>query len=147
MTLTFFGHRNTPSNIQPKLRKVLEYLILYENANVFYIGNQGKFDLIAKNTLKQLKIQFPSIHYEIILAYMPTTHKEFDDTDYSKTVFPEELSNIPRRYAILKRNEYMLKKAETVITYVTEPVGGAAQFKIRAEKMGKRVINLPDIIA
>ena len=36
----------------------------------------------------------------------------------------------------------MLKKSDIVITYVTRIIGGAADFKTLAQKMGKTIINI-----
>ena len=76
---------------------------------------------------------------------MPESSASEDGTDYSETVFPEGLENTPRRFAIAKRNSYLVSLADVVVTYVTSPAGGAAYFKEYAEKQGKRVINLPDL--
>ena len=41
MTVTFFGHRNTPDSVQPILKKTLIQLIVNEDADTFYVGNRG----------------------------------------------------------------------------------------------------------
>ena len=50
--------------------------------------------------------------------------------------------NFLPRYAIVKRNEYMLKKADYVIVYVKRNCGGAAKFAEKAVKQKKMVINI-----
>ena len=52
MTVTFFGHRNTPDSIQPALKKTLIQLIEKEGAYTFYVGNEGNFDCMVYKTLK-----------------------------------------------------------------------------------------------
>ena len=76
-----------------------------------------------------------------MLAYLPKK-KDFDLTDFSDTVYPDGLENVPPRFAIDKRNRLMLDWADVVITYVCTSIGGAAKFKELAENKGKRVINL-----
>ena len=48
----------------------------------------------------------------------------------------------PPRFAIERRNRWMLRQAEVVVTYVRYTWGGAHKFKSAAEKQGKRVIEL-----
>ena len=38
MTVTFFGHRDAPKEIEPTLRTTLINLIEQENAREFYVG-------------------------------------------------------------------------------------------------------------
>ncbi|MEE1279571.1 MAG: hypothetical protein UHH95_01925 [Oscillospiraceae bacterium] len=142
MTVTFFGHRDAPQNIQFALREILVNLIKHNNADLFYVGNQGGFDFIVRKTLKELQGEFPDIRYYVVLAYMPEQKKEFDLSDYSDTIYPDGLESTPPRFAIAKRNQWMIKQADIVITYVNYIVGGAAKYKELAEKKGKRVINI-----
>lgn len=146
MIATFFGHRDAPERIQPKLEEVLINLIEKQEALVFYVGCQGRFDAIVIRTLKKLKKVYPYLQYSITLAYMPGKEDELDPKYYEDTIFPEGLEKVPPAYAISKRNHWMLKHSEYVITYVTHNYGGASQFKMIAEKKGKKVINLADFI-
>ena len=51
---TFFGHRDCPSSIKPKLREVLIDLIENHTIDVFYVGQQGAFDGIVRSVPKEL---------------------------------------------------------------------------------------------
>lgn len=142
MKCTFFGHSNTSWEIQPKLEAVLIDLIENYNVDVFYVGNHGNFYLMVKNTLKKLKFDYPHINYAVVLAYMPGKNDEFNNKDYSDTIYPDGLETAPPKYAISKRNRWMINKSDYVITYVKNTIGGAAKFKELAEKKGKTVFNL-----
>lgn len=48
---TFFGHRDCPDTIKEKLREALTDLIEHHGVNLFYVGNQGNFDAIARSVL------------------------------------------------------------------------------------------------
>lgn len=50
----------------------------------------------------------------------------------------------PPRFAIDRRNCWMLDRADIVVVYVKSPVGGAAKFKAMAESKKKMVINLAE---
>lgn len=62
-----------------------------------------------------------------------------------ETLFPEGLERVPPRYAIHRRNNWMLEQADLVVSYVDRSWGGAAQQVKKARAMGKRVVNLPDV--
>ena len=140
---TFFGHKDTPSSVEPILISVLTDLILNKNVRNFYVGNNGNFDYYVRKTLKKLKQDFPDIIYSVVLAYLPVKNNCESNEDYSDTIFPDCLENTPPKYAISKRNLWMINKSDYVVTYVRYNTGGAAKFKEIAEKKHKIVINLP----
>ena len=139
-TCTFFGHRDCPDTIKPKLRQVLIDLMENHHVNMFYVGNQGQFDAYVRSELKRLKQEYPQINYAVVLAYMPGKQTDYDD--YSDTVLPEGIESVHPRYAIFWRNNWMLKQAEYVVTYITHSWGGAAKYQEASTKLGKVVINL-----
>jgi len=141
MTVTFFGHKDTPKNIEPTLRTTLVDLIENKNATVFYIGNNGSFDTMIRRQLEALSQTYP-ITYSVVLAYLPTKKSEYDD--FTNTLLPEGIETIPKRFAISYRNKWMIEQADVVVTYVTHSFGGAAQFKEMAERQGKTVIELSE---
>lgn len=137
MTCTFFGHRDTPKEIEPTLRSTLVDLIENKNVNLFYVGNNGNFDSIVRRQLENLSKTYP-IKYYIVLAYMPGKSTEPDE----HTILPEGIETIPRRFAINHRNKWMIKQSDFVVTHVTHDFGGAAQFKTIAETAKKLVVEI-----
>ena len=139
MTVTFFGHKDTPKEIEPTLRATLIDLIENHGATEFYVGNNGNFDTMVRRQLENLSQTYP-ITYNIVLAYLPTKKNEYED--HSNTILPEGIETIPKRFAISWRNKWMVEQSDVVVTYVTHSFGGAAQFKAMAERQGKTVIEL-----
>ena len=137
---TFFGHRDCPETIKPKLRSTIIDLIENHNVDMFYVGNQGQFDAMVRSALKKLKQEYPHIDYAVVLAYMPRKPSEYED--YSDTIFPEGLETVHPRYAISHRNTWMLTHSDYVITYIAHPWGGATQFAKKASALNKSVFNL-----
>ena len=86
---TFFGHRDCPSSIKPKLREVLIDLIENHTVDMFYVGQQGAFDSMVRSVLKELVSLYPHINYAVVLERMPPKRDEFDTRDYSDTMLPE----------------------------------------------------------
>ena len=141
MICTFFGHKDTPKEIEPTLRTTLIDLIENKNVTVFYVGNNGNFDTMVRRQLEDLSHTYP-ITYSVVLAYLPTKKSEYDD--YTNTILPEGIETAPKRFAISYRNKWMIQQSDIVVTYVTHGFGGAAQFKDMAKKLGKTVIELSE---
>ncbi len=137
---TFFGHRDTPNAIEPILRLALIRLIEYENVDSFYVGNQGGFDCLVARVLNEIKDNYPYIRYAVVLAYMP--QKGEDMLREYPTILADGCENVPPKFAIDRRNHWMLQKCTYVVTYVTHTWGGAAKFKKKALKAEKIVLEL-----
>ena len=137
---TFFGHRDCPDGIDEKLYCTIRRLIDEQGVDSFYVGNHGRFDQKVHAALIKTQQEYPHIRCAVVLAYLP---KPMDDQRYGlPTIYPAGLETVPPRYAILRRNQWMLQRSEAVISYVTRSGGGAAKFCEMACKQGKTVINL-----
>ncbi len=142
---TFFGHRCVSDEIEELLTSLLIELI-ENDVSIFYVGSQGDFDHMVIKILKSLKIKYPHISYYIVLAYLPTAKDNYY-FDYSdNTLYPEGLESVPAKYAIVKRNQWMIEKSDYVVVYVNQSFSNAAKFKALSEKKGKIVINIADSI-
>ena len=139
---TFFGHRDCPDTVKEKLREALTDLIEHHGVNLFYVGNQGNFDAIARSVLGELKKQYPRIDCGVVLAYMPENKKESDLI--SDAIVPEGLEFVHPRYAISWRNEWMLKRSDYVLIYITHDWGGAYRYAEKAMRQSKWVRNLAE---
>lgn len=136
---TFFGHRECPETIKPKLCTVLVDLITNHGVDIFYVGNQGQYDAIVRSVLRELKKEYPQINYAVVLTYMPKMKTEYD---YSDTMLPEGIESVHPHYAISWRNNWMLRRSDYVVTYITHSWGGAARYASKAEKQGRIVLEL-----
>lgn len=142
MSATFFGHRDAPDTLKPILREKIIDLIENKGVDLFYVGNQGAFDRMTISVLRGLKEEYPKTEYYVVLAYVPHNKEKLGLEDGDTAVYPDCLDKTPPKYAIIKRNNWMLKRSDFVITYVTHITGGAADFKNLAERKGKTVFNL-----
>lgn len=138
MVCAFFGHRDTPESIKEDLRRAILRAIK-EGVDTFYVGNQGKFDYMVRNVLRDLKNVYPFVKYWVVLAYMPQKEEECEDT-----IYPEGIETVPVKFAIEYRNKWMIERANFVIAYVKHDFGGAAKFAKIAKKKGKQVINIAE---
>ena len=140
-TCTFFGHRDCPDTVKPRLREVLKDLIENHSADTFYVGNNGAFDRLVQLVLQELSREYPHISYAVVLERLP---EKRDGEDYYDTILPEGIEAVHPHYALVWRNRWMLRQSDFVVTCITRSWGGAAQFAESARRQGKTVINLAE---
>ena len=80
-----------------------------------------------------------AFRFYIVLAY-PPSEKESPCPDHD--ILPNGIENIPPRFAINYRNKSMIEAADIVVTYVKHSWGGAAKYKLLAEKKNRQIIEL-----
>ena len=140
MSCTFFGHRECYGLDEQMLRDAIERLIT-NGVTTFYVGNQGDFDGMVFRCLTQLEKVYPHISCSVVLAYLPKQKQEYDSySGYS--LYPEGLETVHPRFAIEKRNRWMLEHADYCICYINHTYGGAYKFARMAKRKGLTVINL-----
>lgn len=136
---TFFGHRECFGLDRKVLRNAIETLI-HDGVDTFYVGNQGQFDAMVRSTLRELRTVYPHIRYSVVLAYLPAEKR--DHEDHTDTMYPEGIEDGPPRFAIERRNKWMIGKADYVICYLRCSWGGAYKFSQLAKRRGETVINI-----
>ena len=136
MIVTFCGHREVhkPEKVKNWLEEVVDRLI-HEGADTFYLGGYGQFDALAAEVVREKKERYPQIRSVLVLPYLD---RNYDASAYDETLYPP-LENVPRRYAILRRNEYMVDNADVVVAYVAYSFGGAYKTLRYAEKKNKQI--------
>ena len=130
MTITFCGHSNClfSDEEKGKLKQLLIREIRKNPTCKFYLGGYGDFDGLCLCTLKGLKNDFPKIELIFISPYLDKRYSklEFAKYHYNDVIFPP-LEGVPRKFAILKRNEWMIEEADLVIACVLYSWGGAVK--------------------
>ncbi len=138
----FIGHKNCPRTIESILLDTLEMLITERSVTTFYLGTQGSFDQLVYNTLCHLET-FHKIKIKVVLAYLNGENDE-KYYDMEKTFFPDELTRTPLRFAIRKRNSYMINKSDFVVTFLNNPFSNTYTNIEEAKRKNKVIINLGD---
>ena len=145
MIITFCGHSNYLENIEDE-KWLLAYLKkIIKNKDVkFYLGGYGNFDNFALKCVKKYKNKYKNAQ---IIYVTPYLNKWLDDRsdylneNYDGIIFPE-IETAPKKLAIIKRNEWMVTKADLLISYVNVHFGGAYNTLLYAHKQKKAYINL-----
>lgn len=143
MTVTFCGHRtiDRPDLLKSWLQEVVRGLIL-QGSNKFLLGGYGAFDLTAAHVVHTLKAEFPAVESTLVLAYLST---DMDPHLYDSSLYPP-LEDVPPRYAISRRNRWLVENSDIVVAYVQHSWGGAATMLSYARRKGKTVIAYPDTL-
>ncbi len=137
---TFIGHRNCPGCIRKKLYSEIDCLITKKEVNTFYVGTEGAFDKLVYKTLCELEKKH-KIKINVVLAYLNRKNED-NYYDIGKTVFPDCMTKTPLRFAINKRNLYMLGKVEYLICFLDTPFSNTFSFVEKAKKKKIKIINL-----
>lgn len=143
MIITFIGHREVAE--KPKIKMLLNTAIeslIKKGAEEFFLGGYGEFDIMAAHSVLFFKTKYPGIRSTIILPY---PNKKYDKYLYTSSLYPP-LETVPKKYAIIKRNEWMISHADMVIAYITHDWGGAARTYKYAKRLGKPIILLTDAV-
>ena len=145
MIITFCGHSNCLFNddIKKQLKTILGNEIIKNPSCKFYLGGYGDFDGLCLRALRELKHDFPTIEILFITPYLDKNYSKLELAKYyyDDVIFPP-IESVPRKFAILKRNEWMVEQADLVIAYVKYSWGGAAKALEYAKRKKKRIINI-----
>ena len=140
MNATFCGHRQISNQNQMSnwLDMMLPALI-EGGADTFYLGGYGDFDRLAAAAVRRQKVTYPHIESILVLPYL---NREFDTTVYDSTTYPP-LEKVPPRFAIVKRNQWMVYESDVVISGVVHSWGGASKTLDFARSKGKVIFQYP----
>ena len=145
MIITFFGHSSYMYNAieEEKLFHLIE-AISHNDIVEFYLGGYGKFDALAEKCCKRYKEKHGESKIIFITPYINKwldDRKEYINKRYDEIIYPE-LEGVPPKYAILRRNEWMIKKANHVFFYVNTHYGGAYKAMLFAAKHNVPYTNI-----
>ena len=117
-----------------------------QNAELL-IGGYGSFDAFARECGRTYQKTHPNTKLIFVTPYMTPNDEKIYSYDqkalYDAIVYPP-LEHVPPRFAILKRNEWMVDRADLVIAYVRHSWGGARKALDHAEKAQKEIFNLAE---
>lgn len=141
MVCTFFGHSDCYGLDTNILRSAIEDLIR-KGVDTFYVGTHGRFDSHVFGALLELEKFYPHISVSVVLAYLPVERSAYDPYG-GHEIYPE-IEEGPQRFAIERRNKWMIKQAKNgyCVCFVNRTWGGAYKFAKRAKAQGLTVVNL-----
>ena len=142
----FIGHREADERLLPILTAAIERLIIEEQVSFFYVGGYGGFDRIAATAVKRMKLHHPEITLMLVLPYHPGERPIETPNGFDGTYYPEGLEKVPRRYAIVRTNEIMVKQSDWLVSYVRHGASNSRRILEYAQKQGTACININDLL-
>lgn len=144
MRVTFCGHKEVSDQerVEEWLRQVCAELI-EQGADEFFLGGYGRFDFMCASVLREMKKVYPAIRLILVLPYL---NSSMLTEGYDETVYPP-LESVPKRFAISRRNEWMVRESEVVVAYVIYGFGGAATTMDYARRKKKTIICYAELAA
>jgi len=133
----FIGHRETPGKVYPGLVGVVERHIEELGVTDFIVGHYGAFDRLAAKAVLEAKARHPEITLFLLLPYHPTERPIIARKGFDGTYYPTGMENVPRRFAIIRANRYMIDSSDYLIAYVRNTIGSAAKILSYAEKQAR----------
>ena len=109
----------------------------------FYLGGYGNFDNFARRCAKKYQEGHPDCKLYLITPYIDSNNRKLAEAQelYDDIIYPG-LENVPKRFAISRRNEWMVNQADYVIAYISRQHGGAYKTFLYAQKKGKPHTNI-----
>lgn len=134
--VTFCGHSEItqPETVLDWLRNVVRRLIA-EGADVFFLGDYGAFDRMAAEVIREEKVTNTNLEMVLVLPYL---NSNLDASGYDCSVYPP-LESVPPRFAVSRRNRWMVEQADAVVACVTHNWGGAARTLDYAKQKQKEI--------
>ena len=145
MIITFCGH-STLTDWETITQAVLD-ILKSETADKseeeikFYLGGYGNFDSIADEACKRYNKINGNAKRIFITPYLDEVYLKYRSEIYDETLYPE-IENVPKRYAISKRNEWMINQADLVVAYVDYGWSNSSKNLLYAHSKLKSYINL-----
>ena len=138
---SFFGHRFIleKEEVKEQLKSLAQRLIKEEGVDIFYLGEQGDFEIIAAEVLNELKLTYPFIQRIEVICFAEQLQRngkiKSDGFEYL-----DELDRCKRKARIIKRNQWVVDNSDILVFYVNTPYGGAYQSYLYAKKKNKQII-------
>ena len=150
MIISFAGHSSV-SQGEKLCELVKEQIIKNANADdsiTFYLGGYGDFDEICARACRELKRAYKRIELVYVMPYITASEQEkvkemIEYGLYDSSIYPP-IETVPPKFAITKRNEWMVSNADLIIAFVKHNYGGAYKTLTWAKRKNKKIINLCD---
>ena len=140
----FIGHREASEEIFSALTEAVEHHIVHCGVTEFIVGNYGGFDRMAARAVISAKALYPGITLLLLLSYHPAERPIETPPGVDGTFYPPGMESVPRRYAIVRANRYMINHVDYLIAYAWHPGSNVRSFLDYAQKKAIPFLNLAD---
>lgn len=141
----FIGHRTASAELLPVLERAIEQHITEYNVTDFIVGHYGNFDRLASAAVITAKQKYPDITLSLLIPYHPAERPIKKPKGFDSTYYPPGLENVPRRYAIVSANKYVIDHVNFLIAYAWHPASNArtiVEYAKKREAKGNITVTL-----
>ena len=114
-TCFFIGHRDAPETLSPLLAEAVERHITEYGAVDFVVGHYGRFDALAAHAVRGAKQRHPETRLTLLIPYYPFRGLKELAEEYDATFYPPGMEDVPKPFAIVRANEYMIRTSDYLI--------------------------------
>ncbi|MDD7457904.1 MAG: hypothetical protein PUK83_05720 [Clostridia bacterium] len=142
MIVAFFGHSNYVEG-QNDEKNLINTLSEYaKNKKVeFYLGGYGNFDNFALRCCNKYKMINENATTIYVSPYLTAfTKLTIAKENYDEIIYPP-IEAVPQKYAITKRNEWIVSVADLIVFNVNYKFGGAYNAYLHAKRKGKLIVD------
>ena len=144
-TCFFIGHRDAPESIYNRLLTAVERHISEYGVTDFVVGRYGNFDRLAARAVIEEKRHHVDITLTLLMPYYHADAKSLPD-GFDGSLFPDGLEIVPKRAAIIRANQYMIRHCDYLITYNKNRVGNTRKLVAEARKNGLiYIVNIAEV--
>lgn len=139
----FIGHRDAGEELRPLLAEAVERHITQYGVTDFCVGQYGRFDTMAAQTVLNAKKRHPAVTLTLLLAYYP---KDRAVPPCDLTFYPPGMETVPKRIAIVRANRYMVDHCGYLIAYAQYPASNARELaEYAAARQRKGLIHVENL--
>ena len=149
-TVAFFGHRyiDNPLRVEELLEEQIRKLINEKEYVEFLVGRNGDFDRCVSSAVLRVRKNYRDDNSSLVLMLPYPTAEYLNNEEYFHRFYTDveisyKASKAYPKAAIQIRNCEMVDRADLVICYIEENVGGAWKTVQYAIAKGKDIIKLP----
>lgn len=139
MIVSFCGHSTYVSNTgdEEEVLAVLERHVGDEPCD-FFLGEYGGFDAFAYGCARKFREKHPDSKVLFVTPYLSQERMKFQEGRFDGVIYPP-LESVPPKYAISRRNKWIVERSDLIFAYITHEYGGAYAMYRYAKRKGKIV--------
>ncbi len=116
----FIGHRHAEDRIYKRLLAAVETHISAYGVTDFLVGHYGDFDRMAAQAVAEARRTHPGISLTMLLPYYPEDRIISVPPIFDGTFYPPDMEFCPKRYAIVRANQYAIEHSDYLIAYASQ---------------------------
>ena len=152
MKIAFVGHSfiSSKNKIKETVKEQIRTNLIDAGFLTCYLGGCGDFDEICGHACRELKQEYADIEVVYVAPYISLSEQAKIEAMQrcglcDTSIYPP-IENTPPKFAISKRNEWMITNADLIIAYVNRSYGGAYKSLQAAKRRKKKIINTCDFL-